>query len=117
MLMTPGDITSLKVIDFGVSKVMETKRQTMHDLVGSALYVCPEMLQADANKRKRGYTPKCDVGVALRVVQATVGGAHFVLCPSSSFYGHSTGVVAWRHCVHFAVRGTAVYGAGQRRDV
>ncbi|CAM9242227.1 unnamed protein product [Ascophyllum nodosum] len=53
LMQTPGDITGIKLIDFGLSKHF-VQDQTMQQAVGSTYYVAPEVLQGS-------YGPKCDM--------------------------------------------------------
>lgn len=55
---------SLKVIDFGLSKIFDEKNHTMKSKVGTAYYVSPEILKGE-------YDEKCDIwssGVILYIL-------------------------------------------------
>ncbi len=53
LLETPGDLSSIKLIDFGLSKHFADEEH-MHQAVGSTYYVAPEVLLGN-------YTEKCDL--------------------------------------------------------
>ncbi len=53
LLESPGDLSSIKLIDFGLSKHFSDEEH-MHQAVGSTYYVAPEVLLGN-------YTEKCDL--------------------------------------------------------
>ncbi len=53
LLETPGDLSSIRLIDFGLSKHFADEEH-MHQAVGSTYYVAPEVLLGN-------YTEKCDL--------------------------------------------------------
>lgn len=72
LLSSMSDNFQLKLIDFGLSKVLKTMNGLMKDKVGTVYYMAPEVLQGK-------YTLKCDVwscGVIL----------YIMLCGNPPFY-------------------------------
>jgi calcium-dependent protein kinase len=64
LLNTPEEDASIKVIDFGLSKIFSDQNHKMTTKVGTAYYVSPEVLAGD-------YDEKCDVwsaGVILYIL-------------------------------------------------
>ena len=52
---TPGEGADIKMIDFGLSRILESSEQLMESFCGTLLYIAPEMF-----KHKR-YTSACDM--------------------------------------------------------
>jgi calcium-dependent protein kinase len=73
-----GDSASLKVTDFGLSTFFKAG-QRFTDVVGSAYYIAPEVLQ-------RGYGPECDVW-SVGIIM------YIVLCGKPPFYGRTESAV------------------------
>jgi calcium-dependent protein kinase len=67
-----ADDSSLKLIDFGLSKVLSGEKDTMHGAVGTTFYMAPEVISGN-------YNEKCDVwacGIML----------YIMLCGKPPFY-------------------------------
>ena len=64
LLSSMDEFSQLKLIDFGLSKVLETMDETMKGEVGTLYYMAPEVILGD-------YNEKCDVwscGVILYIM-------------------------------------------------
>ena len=70
----PGTFSCLKLIDFGLSKHFD-ENETMRQLVGSAYYTAPEVLNGD-------YDERCDIW-SLGII------AYMLLCGSPPYHGIS----------------------------
>ena len=84
LLSSMSDNFQLKLIDFGLSKVLKTMNCLMKDKVGTVNYMAPEVLQGK-------YTIKCDVwscGVIL----------YIMLCGNPPFYSKDEKILKEKIC-------------------
>ena len=84
LLSSMSDNFQLKLIDFGLSKVLKTINGLMTDKVGTVYYMAPEVLQGK-------YTIKCDVwscGVIL----------YIMLCGNPPFYSNDEKILKEKIC-------------------
>ena len=47
MLFKYGDITHIKMIDFGISVPLLSKDQIMHEMLGTPYFIAPEILDSN----------------------------------------------------------------------
>ena len=50
MFCVPGDIHSLKILDYGFSKHLQTGSETLSTICGSPMYVAPEILKLSSTQ-------------------------------------------------------------------
>ena len=53
-ILFTADDKDIKLIDFGISKMLQVNSQVMHEKIGTAFYVAPEVLD-------RKYDMRCDL--------------------------------------------------------